>query len=180
MDELAEKGYQLQTTLDSFEKATSGKQLVLLADSATRRVLDGRGDMLKTSLLKTIQLLSKNNTGFFIMAEGAQIDYGAHANDLPYVVTEQHDFDRLVGEALKFADHDGETLVIVTADHETGGLSLLDADYRKGTVRGYFSSDDHTNIMVPVFAYGPGAQNFIGIYNNTEIFNKIISAFKLK
>src|SRR5690606_9615992 len=56
MDELAEKGYQLQTTLDSFEKATSGKQLVLLADSATRRVLDGRGDMLKTSLLKTIQL----------------------------------------------------------------------------------------------------------------------------
>lgn len=180
MDELAEKGYQLQTTLDSFEKATSGKQLVLLADSATRRVLDGRGDMLKTSLLKTIQLLSKNNTGFFIMAEGAQIDYGAHANDLPYVVTEQHDFDRLVGEALKFADHDGETLVIVTADHETGGLSLLDADYRKGTVRGYFSSDYHTNIMVPVFAYGPGAQNFIGIYNNTEIFNKIISAFKLK
>jgi alkaline phosphatase len=180
MKQLTEKGYQLQQNLDDFEKATSGKQLVLLADSATRRILDGRGEMLKNSLSKTIQLLSKNKNGFFIMAEGAQIDYGAHANDLPYVVTEQHDFDRLVGEALKFADQDGETLVIVTADHETGGLSLLDANYKKGTVRGNFSSDDHTNIMVPVFAYGPGAQNFIGIYNNTAVFKKIIQAYNLK
>lgn len=179
IQELNEKGYQLQSTLSDFEKATSGKQLVLLADSATRKVLDGRGDMLKTSLLKTIQLLSKDKHGFFIMAEGAQIDYGGHANDLSYVVTEQHDFDRLVGEALKFADQDGETLVIVTADHETGGLSLLDANYRKGTVRGNFSSDDHTNIMVPVFAYGPGSQNFIGVYNNTEIFKKILKAYRL-
>ncbi len=179
MQKLNEKGYQLQTTLSDFEKATSGKQLVLLADSATRKVLDGRGDMLKTSLLKTIQLLSKNKHGFFIMAEGAQIDYGGHANDLSYVVTEQHDFDRLVGEALKFADQDGETLVIVTADHETGGLSLLDANYRKGSVRGNFSSDDHTNIMVPVFAYGPGSQHFIGVYNNTEIFKKILKAYRL-
>ncbi|PUV22394.1 alkaline phosphatase [Sphingobacterium athyrii] len=179
IQQLNEKGYQLKTTLSEFEKATSGKQLVLLADSATRKVLDGRGDMLKTSLQKTIQLLSKDKQGFFIMAEGAQIDYGGHANDLSYVVTEQHDFDRLVGEALKFADQDGETLVIVTADHETGGLSLLDANYRKGTVRGNFSSDDHTNIMVPVFAYGPGAQNFIGVYNNTEIFKKILMAYKL-
>ncbi|WP_367329955.1 alkaline phosphatase [Sphingobacterium multivorum] len=180
MKQLTAKGYQLQQNLGDFEKATSGKQLVLLADSATRRILDGRGEMLKTSLSKTIELLSKNKNGFFIMAEGAQIDYGAHANDLPYVVTEQHDFDRLVGEALKFADQDGETLVIVTADHETGGLSLLDANYKKGTVRGNFSSDDHTNIMVPVFAYGPGAQNFIGIYNNTAVFKKIIQAFNLK
>lgn len=180
MHNLAGQGYQLQLNLSDFEKATTAKQVVLLSDSATRRVLDGRGEMLKTSLLKTIELLNNNKNGFFIMAEGAQIDYGGHANDLPYVVTEQHDFDRLVGEALRFADQDGETLVIVTADHETGGLSLLDADYRKGTVSGHFSSDDHTNIMVPVFAYGPGAQNFMGVYNNTEIFKKIIKAYQLR
>jgi alkaline phosphatase len=59
MKQLTEKGYQLQQNLDDFEKATSGKQLVLLADSATRRILDGRGEMLKNSLSKTIQLLSK-------------------------------------------------------------------------------------------------------------------------
>ena len=136
--------------------------------------------MLKISLLKTIALLSKNPKGFFIMAEGAQIDHGGHANDLPVAITEQHDFDRLVGEALKFADQDGETLVIVTADHETGGLSLLDASYKKGMVRGNFSTDDHTNIMVPVFAYGPGSENFIGVYSNTAIFKRIIEAYGRK
>lgn len=180
INRIAKKGYTYQTDLKVFAASKNEKQLVLLADSATRKVLDGRGEMLKTSLLKTIEILSKNKEGFFIMAEGAQIDHGGHANNLPFAVTEQHDFDRTVGEALKFADQDGETLVIVTADHETGGLSLLDASYKKGSVRGHFSSDDHTNIMVPVFAYGPGAADFIGVYPNTEIFSKILKAFQLK
>ena len=180
MEQLAGKGYAYQKDLQSFIASNTTKQLVLLDDSVTRRKLDGRGEMLKASFLKTIELLSKNKKGFFIMAEGAQIDHGGHANDLPFAVTEQHDFDRLVGEALRFADQDGETLVIVTADHETGGLSLLDASYKKGTVRGNFSTDDHTNIMVPVFAYGPGSADFIGVYPNTNIFSKIIRAYQLK
>lgn len=180
IEKLSQKGYVLQTNLQGFLSSSSDRQLVLLDDSLTRRKLDGRGEMLKISFLKTIELLSKNKKGFFIMAEGAQIDHGGHSNDLPFAVTEQHDFDRLVGEALKFADQDGETLVIVTADHETGGLSLLDASYQKGSVRGNFSTDDHTNIMVPLFAYGPGASNFIGVYPNTQIFSKILSAFGLK
>lgn len=177
---LVKKGYTYSENLDQFKKVSAGKQLVLLDDSVTRSKLKGRGEMLKISLLKTIELLSKNKQGFFIMAEGAQIDYGGHSNDLPYTVTEQHDFDRLVGEAIRFADQDGETLVIVTADHETGGLSMLDADYRKGMVRGNYSTDDHTNIMVPVFAYGPGAQNFTGVYPNNEIYLKIINAYQFK
>ena len=174
---LERKGYQIKTNLSDFTSTEAGKQVVLLDDSATRTVIDGRGEMLKTSLLKTIAILSKNQSGFFIMAEGAQIDHGGHANNLPIAVTEQHDFDRLVGEALRFADANGETLVIVTADHETGGLSLLDASYKKGMVRGNFSTDDHTNIMVPVFAYGPGSGSFIGVYPNTSIFKKIIEAY---
>ncbi len=180
MDRLTKKGYQYSESLEQFSAAKSGRQLVLLDDSVTRRKLDGRGEMLKISLLKTIELLDVNKAGFFIMAEGAQIDHGGHANDLPFAVTEQHDFDRLVGEAVKFADQDGETLVIVTADHETGGLSLLDASYKKGMVRGNFSTDDHTNIMVPVFAYGPGAANFIGTYPNNALYLKILRAFGLK
>jgi alkaline phosphatase len=180
MAALASKGYVFQKDLDQFVSSAAAKQVVLLDDSVTRRKLDGRGEMLKTSFLKTVALLRKNKKGFFIMAEGAQIDYGGHANDLPYTVTEQLDFDRLVAEALKFADEDAETLVVVTADHETGGLSLLDASCKTGSVRGNFSTDDHTNIMVPVFAYGPSAADFIGIYPNTEIFKKIIQAFHLK
>lgn len=172
ISQLQQKGYAYSADLNTFEAAQSGKQLVLLEDSVCRPVKDGRGAMLQRSLRKTVRLLGDR---FFIMAEGAQIDYGGHANDLPYVITELHDFDRTIGDALRFADENGETLVIVTADHETGGLSLQDADYRKGFVRGHFSSDDHTNVMVPVFAYGPGAEEFMGMYNNTEIFRRIVA-----
>ncbi|RFZ83172.1 alkaline phosphatase [Mucilaginibacter terrenus] len=178
MNKLSAAGYQLHLKLNELEKANGGKQLVLLSDADTRPVKDGRGDMLKTSILQTIRLLSGNKKGFFIMAEGAQIDYGGHANDLPYVVTELHDLDKTVAEALKFADEDGETLVIITADHETGGLTLLDASANNGMVLGSFSTNDHTSINVPVFAYGPHAQDFTGTYPNTALFYKILNLLK--
>lgn len=173
MQQLQYKGFGYAQSLDEYSRSTTGKHLVLLADSVCRPVKNGRGDMLEQALKETIRRFSTHKQGFFIMAEGAQVDYGGHGNDLPYVVTELHDFDKAVGEALRFADRDQQTLVIVTADHETGGLSFLDADYRKGLIRGHFSTDDHTNIMVPVFAYGPGAAEFSGIYPNTELYYKI-------
>jgi len=174
MDKLTAKQYHLSTSLADMKTAGTGKQLVLLKDADTRPIKDGRGDMLERSLTQTIDILSQNKKGFFIMAEGAQIDYGGHANNLPYVVTELHDFDKTVAEALKFSDADGQTLVIITADHETGGLSLLDASTAKGMVLGSFSTNDYTSINVPVFAYGPHAQEFIGTYQNTEIYHKIL------
>lgn len=180
MDKLKEKGYTLSESLNDFKTKNSGKQLVLLPDSATRPVKDGRGDMLVQSLDQTIRLLSDHKKGFFIMAEGAQIDYGGHANDLRYMVTELHDFDRMVAAAMRFADQDGETLVVITADHETGGLTLLDALAEKGMIRAEFSTNDHTNIMVPVYAYGPQSQIFRGTYQNTEIFKKILKAYNKK
>ncbi|SMD04029.1 alkaline phosphatase [Pedobacter nyackensis] len=179
MNNLADKGFNLSTSFAEFSNQTKGRQLVLLQDEATRPVKDGRGEVLKESLLQTIKMLKKNKAGFFIMAEAAQIDYGGHANDLPYVVTEMHDFDKTIEAALRFADQDGETLVIVTADHETGGLTLLDADQQYGTITGEFSTNDHTNIMVPVFAYGPGSDEFRGTYQNNEIFHKILKVLKL-
>ncbi|CAM3735229.1 alkaline phosphatase [Mucilaginibacter galii] len=174
MNQLKAKQFKVNTSLDELENGKDGKQLVLLPDADTRPIKDGRGDMLRQSLLQTLRLLSSNKKGFFIMAEGAQIDYGGHANDLPYVVTELHDFDRTIAEALKFADQDGETLVIITADHETGGLTLLDASTAQGMVLGGFSTNDHTSVNVPVFAYGPGAENFTGTYQNSEIFHKML------
>ncbi|MCD8742580.1 alkaline phosphatase [Mucilaginibacter roseus] len=174
MQKLKAKGYTVDTTLTALQQQKQGKQLVLLSDAATHPVIKGRGDMLAQSLKETIRLLSTNKNGFFIMAEGAQIDHGGHANDLPFLITEMLDFDRTVGEALKFGDQNGETLVIITADHETGGLSLLDASTAEGRVLGSFSTNDHTSVNVPVFAYGPNANEFIGTYQNTEIFNKIV------
>ena len=110
------------------------------------------------------------------MLEGAQIDYGGHADQLPYVVTEVTDFDQVIGKAMAFADSNGETLVIVAADHETGGLTLTAGDYTTGYISGQFSTNDHTAIPIPVFAYGPQSQLFNGVYENTEIFRKILQA----
>lgn len=180
MNKLVGKGFKLSTSATDFYKEKTGRQLVLLPDSATRPVKDGRGALLKESLLHSLNILSANKPGFFVMAEGAQIDYGGHANDLPYVVTELHDFDKTVAAALQFADQNGETLVVITADHETGGLTLLDAAAEKGMISGSFSTNDHTNIMVPVFAYGPGSAEFRGTYPNNELFHKIIKVIGLK
>ena len=179
MDKLSKAGFNINKHFTDFSKQVSGRQLVLLPNEDTRSVLKGRGDILKQSLLKTIGILNKNKKGFFVMAEGAQIDHGGHSNDLPYVVTELHDFDKTIEAALRFADEDGETLVIVTADHETGGLTLLDSEVKDGKIIGNFSTDDHTNIMVPVFAYGPQSGEFRGMYPNNEIFKKIITVLEL-
>ncbi len=170
--------FQDTEKLKAYEKQLldRGKITMLLPDSATGPVKDGRGPLLTEMLRKSMDQLGSSKSGFFIMAEGAQIDYGGHANDLAYVVTETLDFDRAVGEALRFADVHPGTLVIVTADHETGGLSLLDNDEQRGYVRGDFSTNDHTNVLVPVMAYGPHSQIFGGFYKNTEIFRRILEA----
>ena len=81
---------------------------------------------------------------------------------------------------MRFADENKETLLIVTADHETGGLSLLGGDIEKGSVYGNFSTTDHTAVMVPVFAYGPGAELFKGVYQNTDIYYKILKVLGLE
>lgn len=169
------------TVVNAVDSVTSDekKKWVVIQKQAGLSMLNGRGEWLSKAFSKTLQLLSQNEPGFFIMTEGAQVDYGGHANSLPYVVTEVADFDRVVGEALKFADANGETLVIVTADHETGGLTLLDGDYTKGYVSGKFSTNDHTALPVPVFAYGPMSASFTGVYENTALFFKIMAALQV-
>ncbi|GGC03877.1 alkaline phosphatase [Dyadobacter sediminis] len=175
-DTLRNRGVQVSYNWQDLEKMKM--PFVLLDNSRTVSMLKGRGNFLTESFKKASESLQSNKNGFFIMAEGAQIDYGGHANKVPYVVTEMLDFDQLIGEAMRFADSNGETLVIVTADHETGGLTLLDGDLQKGYVDGSFSTNDHTSVMVPVFAYGPHSLDFRGIYENTEIFSRILNIFK--
>jgi len=177
---LVRKGFAVSNDLESFGRNKSRKDVVYLPQAAIRSVKEGRGDMLSTALKYSISKLNQNKKGFFIMAEGAQIDYGGHARDLSDVSMETLDFDKAVGEALRFADQDKHTLVIVTADHETGGLTLLDADPIRGYAQGHFASNDHSAMMVPVMAYGPGSNTFIGFYENTAIFHKLLALLNLK
>ncbi|MFT3822995.1 MAG: alkaline phosphatase [Chitinophagaceae bacterium] len=168
------------TIVPAMEQVTDNtdKKWVVIDKQAGLSVLKGRGDWLQRAFDRTTTILSKNKDGFFMMLEGAQVDHGGHANNLPYLVTELMDFDQVIGKALEFADKDGETLVIVTADHETGGLTLLDGDYKAGYVGGQFATTDHTALPVPVFAYGPRSYLFTGVYENTAIFNKILEAVR--
>jgi alkaline phosphatase len=138
-----------------------------------------RGDLFTKASLHAIDLLSQNKKGFFAMLEGSRIDDCGHWNDMPKLMEEVFDFDRTIGKVLKWAEKDGQTLVIVLADHETGGLTLLDGDIKTGTVSGNFSSKGHSGIMVPVYAYGPRADEFAGIYENTEVFQKIVKLLNL-
>lgn len=172
---LTQKGFSIVTTVNEASKTSSNK-IIVLDSIANLSMLQGRGDWLQQAFTSSVQVLSRNKKGFFLMAEGAQIDNGGHANSLPYVVTEMLDFDQMIGKALEFADKNKETLVIITADHETGGLSLLSGDLKKGNISGQFSTNDHSAIPVPVFAYGPQSQLFRGVYENTEIFYKILKA----
>ena len=112
------------------------------------------------------------------MIEGSQIDWGGHANQMKYVVSEFKEFDQTIQTVLEFAKADGNTLVIVTADHETGGLSLLGGNINNGKVKGEFNTKGHSAAMVPVFSYGPGSEYFSGIYENTAIFDKMLKTIK--
>jgi alkaline phosphatase len=169
---LQKKGYRTATNFSAIDTIL-GDRFVILDDSAVVSKKKGRGDFLSRSLNKSLNVFGKSNTPFFVMLEGAQIDWGGHNNDMEYVVTEVLDFDQTIGEAMKFVDKNKETLLLITADHETGGLSLIDGDIRTGYVHGSFSTGDHTGIPVPVFAYGPGAEVFRGVHQNTDL-NKLL------
>jgi alkaline phosphatase len=114
------------------------------------------------------------------MVEGSQIDWGGHSNNTQYIVEEMIDFDKAIGKVLEFAKNDGNTLVIITADHETGGFTINKGSTETGVVEGKFTTGSHTGVMIPVFAYGPGSEAFAGIYENNEIFHKMKKAYNFK
>jgi len=170
---LEQKGYVTTNRFTDLDSISADKFMVLDND-AVKSKQNGRGEFLVKSLNKSLQVLSRNRRGFFLMAEGAQIDHGGHQNNTAVTVQEMLDFDQMVGEAMKFVDKNKETLLIVTADHETGGMSLLNGNFKRGYISANFSTDDHTAIPVPVFAYGPHSLDFRGVYENTELFKKIM------
>lgn len=168
------QGYQLFT--DKLPDTSSNeKQLILLAENGMPKMSEGRGDFLPKATNLALEKLSKNEKGFFLMVEGSQIDWGGHDNDADYLIEELLDFDKTIGEVLDFAKKDGETLVIVTADHETGGFTLATDGSNYNKIKPTFSTTGHSGTMVPVFAEGPGASLFNGIYESNEIYFKMKS-----
>jgi len=122
---------------------------------------------------KAVESLSSNENGFFLMVEGSQIDWGGHANETPYVVREVKDFDDAIGVVLAFAQENPGTLVIITADHETGGMTINGVNRENTVVDIAWTSTGHTGTPIPLMAYGPHAVEFSGWWDNTDIGKKV-------
>ncbi len=134
-------------------------------------------DYLPNMVRIAIEFLESKNKPYILLIEGSQIDWAGHNMDAQYIIREVLDFDRAIGEVLDFAERDQDTLVIVTADHETGGFAIIDTKITNAISSEKFETkfihSKHTSSMVPVFSYGPGSKEFMGLYDNTDIFYKI-------
>jgi alkaline phosphatase len=132
---------------------------------------------------KAIRLLKRVNRdspddrfGFFLMIEGSQIDWRCHANDAAGSIRQTLLFDQAVEAAVDFALRDGRTLVVVTADHETGGMTLIgngNENEKDPELAVHWSTKGHSGTPVGIWALGPGATRFAGVQDNTEIASKI-------
>lgn len=153
---------------------TSSKRIIGLFDNdGIRRSPDRPSQQLMTK--KALDILAKRTaecSGFFLMTEGSQIDWASHDNDASRMITEFRDFDLSIKYAVEFINTRDDTLLIVTADHETGGLQILKED--NDLVHIQWGTGSHTGIPVGVFSYGPGAELFTGTMDNTEIHTKIL------
>ena len=167
IEEMKAIGYTYVDKLEDIADAPGDKFLGLYDEYDLKPALD-RGPILMESTMKAIRMLD-NKKGFFLMVEGSQIDDWAHRNKVGYMCEELFDFDKVIGAVLEWAERDGQTLVVVTADHNTGGLTLLKGSIEERTVKVHFSTKGHDGIVVPVFAFGPGAERFAGVHENAEI-----------
>lgn len=136
-----------------------------------------RGAVLSADTARALEVLdARSDKGFFLMVEGSQIDTACHANDLRETACEVLDFDKAVGVVTEWMKTHPDTLLVITADHQTGGLSLLDGSMKEGRVKGVYTTDWHNGIAVPIFAVGAGAEVFAGVHENTDIFTLLRAA----
>lgn len=178
---LQRNGFMVKTdTSNEYTSIPASKLVYTLAFDGLKRKLDGRNDFLRRASMDAIAQLNQNKQGYMLMIEGSQIDWGGHDNDFKYMQTELIDLNETMNAVLDYAQKQGDVLVVVTADHETGGLALNENKADKSTFKINYSTGGHSGIMVPVFAYGPGAEWFSGIYENTEIHTKFKQLLDLK
>ncbi|MEW2922933.1 alkaline phosphatase [Muricauda sp. ANG21] len=184
-----QQGYHLDT-LQLSEPVLDQPNAYILADEGIPSKIDGRGDFLIEATSKALNYFNQNDKPFFMMVEGSYIDWGGHAKDAEMMISEVLDFDKTLGVVLDFVEEHPNTLLVVTADHETGGVSIgkyYDVDESTGDkkevpekVAVYFNTDQHSGELIPVFAKGKGAENFQGIYENNEIYHKMRIALNPK
>lgn len=178
-EELRAKGYYVTDYMGgefAHISANPKKKFVYFTADRDPTVAGNGRDFLPVATKRALQFLEqRSEKGFFLMVEGSQIDWACHHGKAEWLIPELLDFNKAIEAALDFARKDGNTLVIVTADHETGGLSINEGS-RINKLKLGFTSNTHTAAMVPIFAYGPYAHTFSGIYDNTDVYRKMRQA----
>ena len=180
LQELEKKGYFVsdynQLPLSDIVPVTGQNFAYFTAAEEPLPASQGRDYLPKASNMATYFLNNRSGKkGFFLLIEAAQIDWASRENNSDYIVSEMIDFDNAIGEVMKFAERDGQTLVIVTAGYETGGFAITPGSQMDSLITA-FTTDKQTASLTPVFAYGPGAERFRGIYENTAIYKKMKEA----
>ena len=130
---------------------------------------DDHGPDLTITTQFTLESLARDDVGFFAIIESEVTDSRGHMNSIAGVVDAVREFDASVALAVEWAETRGDTLVLVTADHDTGGLGIIDGDYDDGVGEVRWGTEVHTAQWVPLFAFGPGAEHFSGVIDNTDI-----------
>lgn len=133
---------------------------------------DGLGPLphLSEMTQAALQILENSPAGFFLMVEGGLIDHAGHANDIARAIPETIEFSNAVGRAVEWAKDRSDTLILVTADHETGGLQVTANNGAGALPSVSWGTTGHTGADVPLFGLGPGAGAITGRMENTEIF----------
>ena len=170
-DSLRLKGYDVLYTLEELKHAKAAKRGAFLA-TIDLPIAAERDGILPIATEMALEQLSKSSKGFFLMIEGSPIEYQGHNNETESLLAEMRGFDSAIEVAVEFVKNNPGTLLVITADHETGGMVILDGDFEEGTVEATFNTDYHTPIPVPIFAFGNGAFRFTGVYENSDLFNK--------
>ena len=174
-DATRQAGYTVVTTVEEFSSLnTEDAEMVcgLFSKDVIPYKLDGISPLppLAQMTSKALNILDNNPNGFFLMVEGGRIDWAGHANDLDGVVQETVEFDKAIAQMLEWAKGRSDTLVIVTADHETGGLAVVKNNGKGNLPDVTWSTGNHTATKVPAYAIGPNAEMVTDTIDNTDIF----------
>ena len=161
-------GFTFVQTATEMEALESQSRSFAQFDAEEMKFCTGEKDTpsIEQMTKKAIDLLDDNENGFFLMVEGACIDKFSHKNNLEMATLNLVEFDKAVGYALDYAEKDGDTLVVVTADHETGGIK-----YNGVTDEYYYTTENHTTADVPYYVSAKDA----GFTNKDVVENRQIS-----
>lgn len=165
LDEARQQGYEIVQSARSLQSSSAKKMLGLFANKGLLN--SAEEPTLADMTSKAIALFSERETGFCLIIEGSQIDWAAHHNDAAGTIEQTRFFENAMNVAHTFTTDRDDTLLIVTADHETGGMGIVHGGLDGSALEIGWLTKHHTAVDVPLFAIGAGAEHFAGVYDNT-------------